>query len=115
MLQKWQAYHRYRQTYDETWKATVEKVWSDYKSNWEDENRGVAIPRNKHFEVINEYIRKAFNEESPEKKAEVEEYRKKLKDETDEVLEEDQNTIYQTYVTTDNPYCKQYLIRYTAG
>lgn len=115
MLQKWQAYHQYCQKYDETWKVMVEKVWSDYKRNWEDENRGVAIPQNKHFEVINEYIRKAFNEESPEKKVEVEEYQKKLKDKTDEVLEEDQNAIYQMYVTTDNPYCKQYLIRYTAG
>jgi hypothetical protein len=116
MLQKWQAYHRYRLTYDDTWKATVDNVWTDYKSQWEAENPGVAIPRNKHFEVMNEYIKKTFNEETAQKKEEVEEYRKKQKDEIVEVLDEDQNASYQRYVTTDTPSCKQYpsLILYTA-
>jgi hypothetical protein len=99
MLQKWQAYHRYRQTYDETWKSTVDKVWIDYKKQWEDENSCLPIPRNKRFEVMNEFIRKTFNDETPEKKQDVEEYRKKLKEETDEVQDEDQNAGYQTYVT----------------
>jgi len=97
MLQKWQAYHRYRQTYDATWKATVEKAWTDHKSEWEAENPGVAIPRTKHFEVMNEYIKKTFDDETPEKKQEVEDYRKKLKDEKDEGVNEDNE--YQTYVT----------------
>ena len=98
MLQKWQAYHRYRQTYDETWKMTLEKVWTDYKSQWEAENPEITIPRTKHLEVINEYIKKEFEDESPEKKQEVEDYRKRLKDDVDEVLDEDQNVNYQTYV-----------------
>ena len=80
-----------------TWKATVEKSWTDYKSQWEAENPGLAIPK-KGFEVMNEYIRKMFNDETPEKQQEVKEYRRKLKDETDEVLDEDQNASYQTYV-----------------
>jgi hypothetical protein len=100
LLQRWQAYHRYRQTYDETWKSTVDKVWIDYKNQWEIENLGEAIPRNKRFEVMNEFIRKTFNDETPEKKQEVEEYRRKLKEEVDEVHDEDQNASYQTYVTT---------------
>jgi uncharacterized protein YdcH (DUF465 family) len=44
---------------------------------------------------MNEYIRETFNNETPEKKEEVEEYRRKLKDEMDEVLDEDQNASYQ--------------------
>lgn len=48
---------------------------------------------------MNEYIRKTFNDETPEKQQEVEEYQRKLKDETDEVLNEDQNASYQTYMT----------------
>lgn len=100
MLQKWQAYHRYRQTYDETWKSIVDKVWTDYKIQWEDENPGVAIPQSKRFEVMNEFIRKTFNDETPEKKQDVEEYRRKLKEEMNEVHDEDQNASYQTYVTT---------------
>jgi hypothetical protein len=98
MLQKWQAYNRYRHTYDATWRATIEKVWADYKSQWEAENPGVEIPRNKHFTVTNEYIMKEFQEETPEKIQEVEEYRRQLKDEADEVPDEDQNANYQTYV-----------------
>jgi hypothetical protein len=68
LLQKWQAYHQYHQTYDVTWKSTVKKAWTDYKSQLEAENPGVAIS-NKHFK---EYIRKTFNEETLEKKEEVE-------------------------------------------
>jgi hypothetical protein len=95
LLQKWQAYHKYRQTYDTTWKATVEDVWTNYKSEWDAENPGVSIPRNKGFEVMNEYIRRMYNDETPGKKEEVEEYRRKLKDEMDEALDEDQNATYQ--------------------
>lgn len=100
MLQGWQAYHRYRQTYDQTWKSTVDKVWIDYKNQWEEENLGVAIPRSKHFEVINDFIRKTFNDETPEKNQDIEEYRRKLKEELDEVQVKDQNASYQTYVAT---------------
>lgn len=98
MLQRWQAYHRYRQTYDGTWKETVDKAWTDYKTQWDAENPNEAIPCNKHFQVMNDYIRKTFDEETPEKKQEVEEYRKKLKEEMDEGLEDDQNDNFQTYV-----------------
>jgi hypothetical protein len=98
LLQKWQAYHRYRQTYDASWKTTVEKTWTDYKNQWEAENPGDAVP-NKRFEVMNEFIRKTFSEETPKIMQEVEDYRRKLKEETDEVLDEDQNASYQTYVT----------------
>jgi hypothetical protein len=102
MLQKWQAYHRYRQTYDETWKATVEKAWTDHKGEWEAENPGVAISRTKRFEVMNEFIRKTFDDESPEKKQEVEDYRRKLKDEKGGGLNEDNIDEYQTYVMTQS-------------
>jgi hypothetical protein len=80
--------------------ATVEKAWTDYKTQWDTENPNMAIPRTKHFQVMNDYIKKMFEEETPEKKQEVEEYRKKLKEEMDEGLDDDQNDNYQTYVTT---------------
>jgi hypothetical protein len=119
MLQKWQAYHRYRQTYDATWKGTVENAWTDYKTEWEAENPDVTIPRTKHFEVMNEYIRKTFDDETPEKKQEVEDYRRRLKDEKEEVLNEDPNADYQTYVMTPAHWqvgtWKQYLIPYNSG
>ena len=98
MLQKWQAYHRYRQTYDTTWKATVDKAWTDFKTEWEAKNIDVPIPRMKHFEVINDFIKKTFNEETAEKKEEVEDFRKKLKEEKDDVLNEDQNAEFQMFV-----------------
>lgn len=103
MLQKWQAYHRYRQTYDETWKETIEKAWNDYKSDWEAENPNLSIPRTKHFEVMNEFIKKTFNDETPEKKQEVEDFRRKLKEEKDEQLKEDPNAEYQKYVPVMTP------------
>lgn len=43
---------------------------------------------------MNEYIRQASNDKTPEKK-EVEDYRRKLKDKMDEVLDKDQNATYQ--------------------
>ena len=52
---------------------------------------------------MNEYIRTTFNDETPEKKQEVEDYQRKLKDEMDEVLDEDENAMYQTYVMTPTP------------
>lgn len=97
MLQKWQAYSQYRQTYDKTWKATIEKAWTDYKSQWDCENPGVAPPK-KRFDVMNEFIRETFNNETAERVQEVDEYRKKIKVEGAAerlVSDEQQNAIYQ--------------------
>ena len=52
--------------YDKAWKATVEKAWTDYKSQWDRENPGVAPPK-KCFHVTNEFIRQTFNDETPER------------------------------------------------
>ena len=69
----WQAYHRYQLTKDETWKATVEEAWTDYKREWEAENPGVA-PKKRRFDVTNEFIRRKLEEEGPEKLKEIDEY-----------------------------------------
>jgi 23S rRNA G2445 N2-methylase RlmL len=115
MLQKWQAYHRYRQTYDATWKDAVEKAWTDFRSEWEAENLDVPIPRTKRFEVMNDFIKKTFNTETAEKKEEVEDYRKKLKEEKVEILIDDQNAEFQTYVMNPPHGQSRYLIHFNSG
>jgi Mg2+ and Co2+ transporter CorA len=97
MLQKWQAYSQYRQTYDKEWKTTIEKVWTDYKSQWDRENPSVTPPK-KRFDITNEFIREAFNNETAERVQEVDKYRKKIKEESAAerlVNDEEQNATYQ--------------------
>lgn len=81
MLQMWQAYHRYCLENDEGWKDAIEKVWTDYKLDWETQNPGVA-PAKKRFDVTNEFIRRKLQEEGPEKLKEVDEYRRNLKNDS---------------------------------
>jgi hypothetical protein len=80
MLQAWQAYHRYRLTYDSEWNGAIDEVWEKYRSDWLAKNPRVKPPK-KRFEMANEFIKETYMTETPEKVAEVDEYRKKLKEE----------------------------------
>jgi len=96
MLQAWQAYHWYRLTYDPEWNNTIDETWKKYQSDWEAENPGVKPPK-KHFVIMNDFIRKNYAEETPERVKEVDEFWKKLKDE-EAATPEDKNKKYQAYV-----------------
>lgn len=92
MLQGWQAYHCYRLTYDSEWRGKVDQVWEDYRLDWLKNNPGVKPPK-KQFDITNEFIKEKYTAETPDKVNEVNEYRKKLKEEGE--MGETENGKYQ--------------------
>ena len=79
VLQGWQAYHAL--TYETQWRAEVDKLWAKYKSEWESEHPDEK-PEKTRFEVMNDFMKEKFAQASPEVLKEVEEYRKKMREET---------------------------------
>jgi hypothetical protein len=72
MLQSWQAYHAL--TYESIWKLHVDKEWEKYKAEWEVENPNEKPPK-KRLQIMVEFMKGKFDNESEEMKARCEEYR----------------------------------------
>jgi hypothetical protein len=72
MLQAWQAYHAL--TYDSQWKPHVDKEWEKYKAEWEVENPETK-PAKKRLQIMVEFMKEKFKNETEEMKAQCEEYR----------------------------------------
>lgn len=81
VLQAWQAYHAL--TYESQWKAEVDKTWAEYKIQWEAEHPNQQQkPEKTRFEIMTDFMKEKFAQETPEVLKQVEEYRKKTKEES---------------------------------
>jgi len=78
-LQGWQAYHAL--TYESQWKADVDKIWVEYKTQWESEHPDEK-PEKTRFEIMNDFMKEKFTQATPEILKQVEDYRKKVKEES---------------------------------
>lgn len=72
MLQAWQAYHAL--TYEKKWKPFVDEAWEAYKTEWVSENPTEKPPKNR-FQIMVEFMREKFNDETEDMKSRCEEYR----------------------------------------
>ena len=77
--QEWQAYHAL--TYESQWKPEIDKTWAEYKIQWKSEHPNEK-PEKTRFEIMNNFMRKKFAEATPEMLKQVEDYRKKIKEES---------------------------------
>ena len=72
MLQDWQVYHLL--TYETVWKPYVDKEWETYKVEWEVEYPKEKPPKSQ-FQIMNEFIKEKYNNETDEMKEKCEDYR----------------------------------------
>ena len=70
MLQPWQAL-----TYKSKWKTEVDVAWSTYKSMWTTEHPEEKLPKSR-FQIMIEFIKEKFEQESDEVKKQCEDYRR---------------------------------------
>lgn len=77
MLQDWQAYQLL--TYDKQWKSQVDKEWETYKTEWEAEHPDEKGPPKNRFQIMVEFIKEKYKNETDEMKARCEEYRQERK------------------------------------
>ena len=73
MLQPWQAYQAL--TYESKWKTEVDAAWSMYKSTWTTEHPEEKLPKSQ-FQIMIEFIKEKFEQESDEVKKQCEDYRR---------------------------------------
>jgi hypothetical protein len=78
LLQGWQAYHAL--TYESQWKDEVDKTWAEYKIKWESEHPDQK-PGKTRFEIMTDFMKEKFAQATPEILKQVEDYRKKMKEE----------------------------------
>lgn len=71
-LQPWQAYHAL--TYHSHWKPHVDAAWAEYTKAWALEHPDEK-PGKGRFQIMVEFMKTKFNEETDEMKARCEEYR----------------------------------------
>jgi hypothetical protein len=71
MLQAWQAYHSL--TYESKWKPFVDEKWQTYKTEWESEHPNEK-PQKTRFEIMNEFIKEKFANETDNMKEQCETY-----------------------------------------
>ena len=74
ILQPWQAYQAL--TYESKWKAEVNAAWLAYKNAWLTEHPKEKPPKNR-FQIMIEFIKEKFEQETDEVKEECKEYRKR--------------------------------------
>ena len=68
-------------TYESQWKADVDKIWVEYKTQWESEHPDEK-PKKTRFEIMNDFMKEKFTQATPEILKQVEDYRKKVKEES---------------------------------
>ena len=78
MLQSWQAYHAL--TYEKQWKPYVDKKWEMYKEEWEAGNPTEKKPPKSRFQLMVEFMKEKYENESVEMKLRCEEYRRARKE-----------------------------------
>jgi hypothetical protein len=66
-------------TYKSVWKPEIDHLWEEYTTKWKIENPGQA-PNKTRFELMNVFIREKYENETTEKKEEVEVYRQKMQE-----------------------------------
>ena len=74
MLHAWQAYHAI--TYEKQWKGEVDKVWAQYKAQWVSEHTDTKKPEKTRFQIMCEFMKEKYEEQTEEMKERCEEYRK---------------------------------------
>ena len=77
MLQDWQAYQAL--TYEQQWKPHVDEAWATYKTEWEAEHPNEKPPK-KRIQIMVEFMKEKYKNETVEMKARCEEYRQARKD-----------------------------------
>ena len=73
MLQPWQAYHAL--TYKSKWKIVIDEKWDTYRTEWLSEHPNSKPPKTR-LQIMAEFMKEKYAEETPAMKAECEEYRK---------------------------------------
>jgi hypothetical protein len=94
-LQAWQAYHAL--TYQSQWKPHIDTAWSEYQEAWTAEHP-TEKPEKNRFQIMIEFIKQKYNEESEEMKKKCEEYRDERPEDRDSTpvkLESDINADFQ--------------------
>ena len=79
MLQPWQAYHAL--AYLSKWKVVIDEKWDTYRTEWISDHPDSKPPKSR-FQMMVEFMKEKYAEETPEMKAECEEYRKNRCDES---------------------------------
>ncbi|KJA16797.1 hypothetical protein HYPSUDRAFT_147224 [Hypholoma sublateritium FD-334 SS-4] len=75
--QPWQAYQR--MTYETQWKDVIDKAYDELRAEWKPKAPGDIFNLSR-FEFMNDFMRKKYEEQSPEVKAKVEEFRQQKYD-----------------------------------
>ena len=75
MLQGWQAYQAL--TYETKWKPHIDTAWEEYKLAWASENPDKKAPK-KRFQIMIEFMKEKYAEETAEMKDHCEAYQKEL-------------------------------------
>ena len=96
MLQGWQAYQVL--TYEQQWKAHVDKEWEKYKMEWEVEHPNEKPPK-KRIQIMSDFMKEKYENETDEMKVHCEKYRWARKENPD-VNESDatRNLQFQLYI-----------------
>ena len=93
-LQPWQAYHAL--TYQDQWKTHIDTAWSEYPKAWKAEHT-TEKPEKTRFQIMVEFMKQKYNEETEEMKKKCEEYeRPEDHDPTPIKSEPDINSDFQT-------------------
>ena len=79
MLQLWQVYHAL--TYKKKWKLVIQELWDTYHKEWIAEHPNEK-PAKTHFQIMFEFMQEKYAQETPEMKAECEEYWRSHHDES---------------------------------
>jgi hypothetical protein len=79
MLQLWQAYHAL--TYETKWKSVIQELWDTYHKEWIAEHPNEKPPKTR-FQIMFEFMREKYAQETPEMKAECKEYQRSRRDES---------------------------------
>src|SRR5271168_4643998 len=66
-------------TYEEKWKSHVDKEWEAYKTEWEVEHPDEKRPPKNRFQIMVEFMKDKYKNETDEMKARCEEYRQARK------------------------------------
>ena len=61
------------------WKPFIDEAWEAYKAEWVSENPTEKPPKNR-FQIMVEFIKEKFNNETEDMKAQCEEYRRVRKE-----------------------------------
>ena len=111
MLQGWQAYQAL--TYESQWKPFIDEEWDRYTKEWVSKHPNEKPPKTR-FELMIEFVKEKYENETEEMKERCEEFRKTLKEES--VVADSErsarNMEFQVYVSTAVPQKRDaYILR----